>query len=246
MHKDEKLKSVSFFCPAYNEEGNLERVINSVLPVLKEVSDDFEIIIIDNASKDNTRKIADKLASKFPQIRVIHHEHNREYGGALKSGFQNAGKEFVVYTDSDNQYDFANFKDMVPLILKYDIVSGYRVQRHDRKYRVFQSKIFNWVINLLFGLGVKDINCSFKVYRRKVLDDIEITSSSAFIDAEMLIKARHKGYSIFDVPVEHFPRLAGQSTGAKPHVVFLTLKEIISYWVKFRIINKLNKLGGNK
>jgi len=240
MNRDHKLTSVSFFCPAYNEEGNLEKLVDSVLPVLREVTDDFEIIIVDNGSEDQTPQIADKLSKNIPQLRVIHHMDNREYGGALKSGFHHAKKEFVVYTDSDNQYNFGDFRQMIPLIREYDIVSGFRTERHDKKYRLIQSRIFNGLINFLFGFKLRDINCSFKVYQKKVLEDIVISSNSAFIDAEMLIKADHKGYRITEVPVRHFPRLAGQATGAKPHVVLLTLKEIIWYWVKFRVLH----LGG--
>lgn len=231
MNNSRPLTSVSFFCPAYNEEDNLERMVNSVLPVLRESAQDFEIIIVDNASTDNTPQIADRLAANIPQIRVIHNIFNRGYGGALRTGFSNATKEFVVYTDSDNQYDFNDFKLMIPYLSKYDIVTGYRLKRHDSRYRLFQSGIFNFLIRLLFGLRMKDINCSFKVYRKKALDGIRFSSNSAFIDSEMFIQARRNGFRIYEVPVQHFARTAGKAYGAKPHMVIFTVKEIITYWL---------------
>lgn len=237
------LESVTFFCPAFNEEENLEVVIKSALSTLKDVSNCFEIIIIDNDSTDNTTQIAERLATEIPEVRVIHHEFNREYGGALKSGFKNAKNKFVVYIDSDNQYDFGDFKKMIPYLVAYDIVVGYRKKRHDSKYRLFQSNIFNFCIRLLFNIKLRDINCSFKVYKREVLDNIDIYSNSTFIDAEMLINAKNKGYSIFEIPVQHFPRKAGKATGAKPYVVFLTIKEILIYWFKFCIIENISRLS---
>jgi len=230
---DNFLKSISYFCPAYNEQENLEKAVTSVLAVLKEINALFEIIIVDNGSLDKTPQMADQFAKTYPQIKVIHHVSNREYGGALKSGFMNVANEIVVYTDSDNQYDFNDFKKMLPYLENYDVVMGVRENRHDSIYRKIQSAIFNLLLKALFGLKAKDINCSFKVYKKKVLDSIDICSNSAFIDAEMYIRARKKGYKICEVAVQHFPRQAGKATGAKPHVVLLTIKEIFCYWLRF-------------
>lgn len=235
-------KKISFFCPAFNEEGNLEKFIYSVLPVLREVTNSFEIIIVDNGSQDNTPAIADNLAKKITGTRVIHHEFNREYGGALKSGFNNCQNDLVVYTDSDNQYDFNDFKKFLAFIDKFDVVIGYRLIRHDSAYRIFQSAIFNTIIKALFGLKLRDINCSFKLYRREVLDNIDIVSNSSFIDAEMLIKARNKGYAIFEIPVSHFPRKSGKASGAKPAAVLITLKEIFNFWFNLYILPAKRRL----
>lgn len=227
------IKSISYFCPAYNEQENLEKAINSALPVLAGLGLPFEVIIVDNGSTDKTPQIADRLALTYPQVRVIHHASNREYGGALKSGFMNAANEIVVYTDSDNQYDFNDFKKMLPYLDNYDVVTGVREYRHDSIYRKIQSAIFGLLLRILFCLKAKDINCSFKIYRKEVLDNIAICSNSAFIDAEMYIRAKKKGYKICEVPVTHLPRLAGRATGAKPLVVLITIKEIFNYWFRF-------------
>lgn len=227
------MNSISYFCPAYNEQENLEKAISGVLAVLKEIGAPFEVIIVDNGSLDRTPQIADQLAKENPLIRVIHHVSNREYGGALKSGFTNAVNEIVVYTDSDNQYDFNDFKKMLPYFDSYDAVIGVREARHDSVYRKIQSGIFKVLLRALFGLKAKDINCSFRAYKKKVLDDMRISSDSAFIDAEMFLSAKRKGYKICEVAVQHFPRKAGKATGARPFVVLLTLKEIFCYWLRF-------------
>jgi glycosyltransferase involved in cell wall biosynthesis len=232
MDNTRPLSSVSFFCPAYNEEDNLERFIYSVLSVLQELAHDFEIIIVDNASTDRTPQIADQLAKNIPQIRVMHNTSNKGYGGALRTGFNSATKELVVYTDSDNQYDFNDFRQMIPYLSEYDIVTGYRLQRHDSRYRLFQSDIFNFLIWMLFGLRLKDINCSFKVYRKDVLDKIRFSSNSAFIDAEMLSEAKRKGFRICEVPVRHFARTAGNAQGGKPYTVIFTIKDIFICWLR--------------
>lgn len=224
-------KSVSFFCPAFNEEENLEKAISCVLPVLKEATDKFELLIVDNCSTDKTPQIADKLASEIPQIRVIHNATNKGYGGALKTGFNSVKNDVIVYTDSDNEYDFKEFKKLIGYLDSYDVVIGYRFKRQDSFYRLMQSAIFNAFITLLFGTKFKDINCSFKAYKRSVLEAMNINSRSAFIDAEMLIKALDNGYRIREVPVTHFRRQAGKSSGAKPAMVFVTIQEMFSFWL---------------
>jgi glycosyltransferase involved in cell wall biosynthesis len=223
--------NISFFCPAFNEEENLEKAVHSILPVLKDVAADFEIIVIDNCSTDKTPQIAEQLAKEIPQLKVIHNEMNKGYGGALITGFKAAQKDIVAYTDSDNQYDFNEFKKLSSYLDRYDAVIGYRLKRHDSIYRLVQSAIFNMIVTLLFGVKFRDINCSFKIYRKEVLESMDISSKSAFIDAEMLIKALNNGYRIVEVPVAHFKRMAGKASGAKPGMIFLTIQEMVSFWL---------------
>ncbi len=223
--------NISFFCPAFNEEENLEKAVHSILPVLKDVAADFEIIVIDNCSTDKTPQIAEQLAKEIPQLKVIHNEMNKGYGGALITGFKAAQKDVVAYTDSDNQYDFNEFKKLISYLDRYDAVIGYRLKRHDSIYRLVQSAIFNMIVTLLFGVKFRDINCSFKIYRKEVLESMDISSKSAFIDAEMLIKALNNGYRIVEVPVAHFKRMAGKASGAKPGMIFLTIQEMVSFWL---------------
>ena len=209
VEMSDNTKSISFFCPAFNEEENLEKAVSSILPVLKDIGAEFEIIIVDNCSTDRTPQIADQFAKDIPRLRVIHNEVNKGYGGALITGFKAARNDIVAYTDSDNQYDFNEFRKLIPYLDNYDVVIGYRLKRHDSVYRLAQSAIFNAIVTLFFGTKFRDINCSFKIYRKKVLDVMDIRSTSAFIDAEMLIKASNNGYRIVEVPVTHFKRQAG-------------------------------------
>jgi glycosyltransferase involved in cell wall biosynthesis len=152
------------------------------------------------------------------------------YGGALVAGFKNAQNEIVAYTDSDNQYDLREFSKLIKYIDSYDIVIGRRLKRQDSVYRLVQSAIFNAVVNLLFRTKFKDVNCSFKVYKKYVLESMDVHSRSAFIDAEMLIKALNSGYRIIEVPVTHFKRQTGSSSGAKPAMIFTTIKEMFYFW----------------
>ncbi len=222
----EKLKELSYFCPAYNEEENLEKHIENVRPVLEEIAEKYELLIVDNGSTDKTGEIADELAKKYSFIRVIHHESNRDYGGALKSGFENCRYEFICYNDSDLQYDFSEVKPMIPFLKDHGVVIGFRKNRKDNFYRKFQSKIFNFLSRSMFGLRVKDINCSFKVIQKKYIDAMKIISRSAFIDAELLIKAKKQGAKIKELEITHYPRVAGAATGHRPVVIFYTFKEM--------------------
>ncbi len=221
-----KLKTLSYFCPAYNEEENIEKHVNSILPVLEKVADTYELLIVNNGSTDRTPEIADGLAAQYPGIRVIHHESNRDYGGALKTGFENCKYEFIAYTDSDLQYDFGEIELMIPFFSDNTVIAGIRKNRQDNLYRKFQSKIFNGLTKMLFDLRVKDINCSFKVIPRKLIEGMKIISRSAFIDAELLIKSLQQGATIKEIEITHYPRVAGAATGHRPMVILTTFKEM--------------------
>ena len=225
----EKLSSVSFFCPAYNEEKNLPELIPLVVSFLSKVSDKFEVIIINNGSFDNTRKVAEELARKYDVIRLIHHSVNLGYGGALKAGFKNSRYQYIMYTDSDNQYNVYELMPYLIFLEEYDVLSGYVVKKAVTIRRVFQSFVFNFLVKVLFFTNLKDVNCSMKIYKRNVLDLLDIKSSSAFIDAEMLIKAKRLGFKIKQFPVTHYPRLEGLASGSSPKVILMTIKDMILF-----------------
>lgn len=210
MEQQEKV-SLSFFFPAYNEEKTIEPLVRAAQEVLEEICDDYEIIIVDDGSTDRTGEIADRLASGSERIRVIHHPRNRGYGVALRSGFRSATKDLVFYTDGDFQFDVRELKKLLPLIKNADIVSGYKIKRADKAYRDTFSWVFNMLCRTLFHLEVKDVNCAFKLYRRKIFDSMELKSVRGLIDAEVLIKAQRAGYRIVQTGVSHFPRKEGRS-----------------------------------
>lgn len=224
--EDMKKYSLTIFFPCYNEEQNVERVTRDAIAAADQVSDDYEIIIVNDGSKDRTAEIADKLAQEYPVVRVIHHEVNKGYGAALQTGFKNAGKELVFYTDGDGQFKIEEIKKLLPLIEKYDIVSGYRIRRRDPLHRKVNAFMWGAMVNMLFKFNVSDVDSAFKLYRRKIFDDITLTSQGALIDTEILARAKSKGYTITEVGVNHYPRIAGSQTGAKLSVIVKAFAEL--------------------
>ena len=220
--------SVSFFCPAYNDQDNIRRTVENVIETLERVADEYDITIVEDGSPDGTAGEADRLAEEYPRVSVIHHARNMGYGGALKSGFAAARThEVVAYTDGDGQYDFSEFERLLEVWDGESVVSGYRLNRADSFARVLQTRVFGILLRILFGLSGRDVNCSMKLYPKSDLDKIRITSDSAFIDAEILIKLSRKGVHIDQVGVSHYPRLHGAASGAKPRVVASAIVDML-------------------
>jgi glycosyltransferase involved in cell wall biosynthesis len=227
--------SLSIFFPAYYDEHNIGKVTEGALRVVKELGiEDYEIIIIDDGSPDNTGAVADGLAARHEKVRVIHHERNLGYGAALRSGFGAARKEYVFYTDGDNQFDMDELKKFVALLPFTDIVSGFRVDKQYSTYRKFTSYVYNLILRILFDIQDRDVDCAFKIYPTRLFREVTLESKDAFIDAEIAIKARLLGYRATEVGVTHLPRLDGISTGARPSVIFRTLGEIYRMHRRFR------------
>lgn len=217
---------ITIFFPCYNEEQNVERVAREALSVARDISNDYEIIIVNDGSHDRTGEIADRLARENPEVRVVHHEKNEGYGAALQSGFKNATKELVFYTDGDGQFRLDEITRLLPLIEQYDIVSGYRISRRDSFMRKVNAFMWGTLVNALFKFKISDVDSAFKLYRRKIFDEITMESRGALIDTEILAKARAKGYTITEVGVSHYPRLAGDQTGARLSVILRAFKEL--------------------
>lgn len=232
---DPKTFSLSVFFPAYYDEKNIGKVTEGALRSIRELGiEKFEIIIVEDGSPDRTAEVADELARRHPNVRVIHHEKNRGYGAALKTGFTNARMDWVFYTDGDNQFDMQELKKFVALTPYTDIVSGFRVNKQYSNYRKLTSAVYNFILRLLFDIRDRDVDCAFKIFRRELFDRIVIESKDAFIDAEIAIKARLLNYTSTEVGVTHLPRVDGVSTGARPSVIFRTIREIGSYHRRYR------------
>ena len=223
------LSNVSFFCPAYHDEKNLPVLIPRVFQFLSEIANAFEIIIVEDGSPDKTGEVADTLARKFPNVRVIHHQKNLGYGATLKDGFLAAKYDYVMYTDGDNQYDVREFLPYLHLLENADVLSGYVTKKAVSFRRRIQSIIWNALVNFLFFIRCRDINCAMKIYKRRVLETISIKSSSCFIDAEMIIKAKKANFRVAQFPVTHFPRTEGLALGSKMSVIVPTVVEMIKY-----------------
>lgn len=226
--------SLSVFLPCYNEVNNIKRVTEQAIAVLKDTGTDYELIIVDDGSKDGTGEAADRIAAENESVKVIHHPTNRGYGAALQSGFRAATKELVFYTDGDGQFDITEMPALLPLMKEYDIVSCFRINRQDNAIRKINAWCWTQLVNFLFRMRIRDIDCAFKLYRRKIFDDIKMTSKGALIDTEILARATRKSYSIIQRGVHHYPRTSGEQTGANLKVILRAFKELFGLYRQIR------------
>lgn len=224
--------SISAFFPCYNEQDNVEKVALQCLEVLKSVTDDFEILIVNDGSQDDTATVAARISETHPQIKLINHEINIGYGGALQSGFKACTKQLIFYTDGDGQFDIRELPGLIKYIPEYDIVSCYRIKRQDSFMRKLNAFCWKKLVDLLLHLNLRDIDCAFKLYKREVFDGMEMHSKGALIDTEILARAKRRGFTIKQIGVSHLPRLAGEQTGAKISVIFRAFKELFLLYKK--------------
>ncbi len=218
--------SISVFLPCYNEQENVGRTTEKAIVVLEKLNADFEVIIVDDGSSDDTGPIATEIADRDDRVKVVHHPRNLGYGAALQSGFEAATKELVFYTDGDGQFDISEMPPLLELIGQYDIVSAYRLDRKDPVMRKINGWCWTKLVCLLFGLKIRDIDCAFKLYKREIFDNIELSSTGALIDTEILARAARRGYRITQTGVHHYPRTAGEQSGANPGVILRAFKEL--------------------
>ncbi|MHC4288524.1 MAG: glycosyltransferase family 2 protein [Planctomycetota bacterium] len=232
------VRSLSVFFPCYNEKGSIGPLTEKALSVAGQICEDHEVILIDDGSSDGTAELADRLAEQYPAVHVVHHPSNQGYGAALQSGFRAATKDYVFYTDGDGQFDIAELPKLLPLIQDYDIVSGYRIDRQDNLLRKINAFCWTKLVGFLFDLKLKDIDCAFKLYKRGMFDHIEMHSTGALIDTEILARAQRKGYTTTQIGVHHFPRTAGQQTGANVKVILRAFKELFKLRKQIRQAGK--------
>lgn len=215
--------------PAWNEEANVEAALKHVSQVLQSLDLDYEIILVNDGSRDRTGEIAKSLVRQIPHLKVVEHYPNRGYGGALKAGFANTTKDLIAFVPSDNQFDFNDIRGLLAAIDGAAIVSGYRADRQDPLIRKLNAFGWNSVVRLLFGYLARDIDCGFKLFRREILDRVTLYSNGAMIDTEMLAGAKARGYKIAELPVKHLPRVAGNPTGANPRVILRAFRDLFRF-----------------
>jgi glycosyltransferase involved in cell wall biosynthesis len=234
--------SISVFLPALNEEENIQSCILSVTKYLRKRFKDYEILVIASGSTDRTEEIVLDLAKKDPHIRLISNKKALGYGTALRSGFANASKDLIFYTDSDNQFNINDMDLLLQLLDRYDIISGYRINRQDPMMRIFIAHVYNLMMRILFHCTIRDIDASFKLYKRKVFQQMQLWANTGLVDAEVLIKAKKNGFSIGQVGVRHYPRIKGtaiygmgkRNTFVRPSVVIKILAEMKKLWSDLR------------
>lgn len=224
--------TLSIFFPAYNEEENIREAVEKAVRVVGDSPyiRDYEIIVVDDGSTDNTRTIVNRLAERYPAVRLIAHPHNMGYGAALKSGIRAATMDYVFFTDADLQFDLLELQHLLLHIPANDVVVGYRAPRRDPFMRLVNAKGWNVLNRLLFGLHIIDIDSAFKLFKREVVQSIPLQSEGAMVSAEMLIRLVRQGVKIKEIPVSHAPRRAGSPTGAKLSVIARAFREMVGLY----------------
>jgi glycosyltransferase involved in cell wall biosynthesis len=227
-----RVAQLSYFFPAHNEEANLRPLVEEALATLPTIAETWEVIVVDDGSRDATPRIADELVAAYPsRVRVVHHPTNLGYGAALRSGLRAATMDLVAFTDGDRQFKVADLRRLTQRLEEQDrpdVVVGYRIRRADPLVRTVYARLYRLANRIFFGVTVRDIDCACKLFRRRALEGIRTESGGAFFSAELLIKLRASGRSVVEVGVPHYPRTAGSPTGAKPSVVFRAVKDFWS------------------
>ena len=229
-----KFRSLSVFFPAYNDAPSLPPLVRKTFDVLAEYVEDYEVIVINDGSRDKTAEVLEQLSREFgPCLRVVTHPENRGYGAALRSGFTAAVKDCVFYTDGDGQYDV----DELPLLLQRmtsetGLVNGYKLERQDPAHRIWIGNIYNFCARLLFRIRIRDIDCDFRLIRRSLLDQIRLTSTSGTICVELVRKLELSGCGVVEVGVHHYPRLHGTSQFFRVPALASTFAQLVKLWAR--------------
>lgn len=225
--------SISAVLPAYNEEAIIERTVRHVADTLRGLTDDFEVIVANDGSRDRTGAILAELQQRQPDLHLsaVTHDRNRGYGAALASGFDAARKDLIFLTDGDKQFDVAELGSFLPRMdASTDLLIGWRRKRADPPLRLLNAWGWKLLVNGLFGYTARDVDCAFKLFRRSVWEGMTVYARGATFSAEFLVKARRLGFQVKELPVSHFPRTAGSPTGARPGVIVRAFVELFQLW----------------
>ncbi|MFB3853313.1 MAG: glycosyltransferase family 2 protein [Vicinamibacterales bacterium] len=232
MSLESRPPGLSVFFPAYNDSGTIASMVIGAIQAARSLTSDYEVIVVNDGSSDATALVADELSELYPQVRVIHHEKNRGYGGALRSGFEAATKDLIFYTDGDAQYDPREmvllWAEMRPGI---DLVNGYKISRSDPLHRIVIGRLYHHAVKRLFGLRVRDVDCDFRLLRRSIFDRVKLEKNSGVICLEMMKKIHDAGFTIAEVPVHHFHRAYGKSQFFNFRRVLRTARDVVGLWI---------------
>lgn len=228
---ERKIASLSVIFPAYNDAGTIASMLTSAVIASRRLTDDYEVIIVNDGSADHTARILEELTRRYAELRVITHPVNRGYGGALRSGFSAAQKEWVFYTDGDAQYNPLELENLVAALHDgADAVNGYKQSRHDSLMRILVGRAYHHVVKFLFGIRIRDVDCDFRLIPRRILEEAHLQSDSGAICLEMVKKIEDLGYTFAEVPVSHYPRAYGVSQFFTPARIMRSLQQLIGLY----------------
>lgn len=231
-----KKPDISVFFPAYNEEANIEALCLKTANVLKKIANKWEVIAVDDGSRDKTAAVVEKLHKKNKNIRVVRHVINQGYGAAVKTGFKSARYEWIFFTDGDGQFDVGEMEGFLPLLEENDLAIGYRIDRADPMQRKLNAFAWGMLVKTLFWFWKsRDIDCAFKFVRKRVFKSFHLETTGAMISTELLVKSYKNGFRIVEKGVHHYPRRAGQQTGAKLSVIARAFKELFFYALRWTL-----------
>lgn len=229
-----KLTSLSVFFPCFNEAQNIPELVGQSLQLIPQVAQKFELIIVNDGSTDNTKKISKQLVEQYSQVRLVSHRENRGYGAALQTGFKKSQYDWIFFTDGDLQFNIKELKKFIKYTDKYQAIIGYRTKRAEGTIRAFNARLFKLYIDSLFRVHVKDIDCAFKLFRAEKIKSIKLFSTGAFVSAEFLYKLKKQGVAFKQVAVKHYPRKFGEPTGANPKVIIKGVMDALKLYLKMK------------
>jgi glycosyltransferase involved in cell wall biosynthesis len=229
-----RIPGISVFLPSHNEEGNVERVVRSWVAECPRVADNFEVIVVDDGSRDRTGEIAERLAAEDSHVKVVRHPVNRGYGGAVISGIRAATQPYVLLCDGDGQFDPADLERLTPFVPEYDVVCGRLAHRADPLMRRINGKAWTTLVRVLLGITISDIDCGFKLFKREKLDGMELRAHGAMISTELMARVAGRNAKVKEVDVHHLPRMTGEQSGANLKVVARAFKELIALYRELR------------
>ncbi len=228
--------SLSIFFPAYNDVGTIASLAVLAHMTARQISDDYEVIVVNDGSPDHTGELLDELGQSFPWLKVVHHPRNLGYGGALRTGFLTASKDLVFYTDGDAQYDPRELLELYKAFgPDVDFVNGYKIGRSDPLHRIVIGRVYHWFVRTAFGLKLRDVDCDFRLMRRKVFEKVKLTRNSGVICVELMKKVQDHGYRLTQVPVHHFHRSYGKSQFFNFPRVARTLVDLMRLWYELQV-----------